>query len=59
MADQATKLERRRRSKLNNQVRYAAWRLDMWLAGHGTYEEIDRAVRRGELEPFSAVVSKV
>jgi len=30
---------------------YATWRLNLWIAGYGTYNEIDADVRRGILTP--------
>ena len=34
---------------------YAFWRFDAWLNGHGSYNEIDEKVRRGELVPGQPV----
>ena len=31
---------------------YACWRFDIWMAGYGTYLEIDAAVSEGRLIPF-------
>jgi hypothetical protein len=32
---------------------YATWRMDMWLEGYGSYEDIEWAVRWRILRPFS------
>ncbi len=32
-------------------VRYAYWRMSMWLAGYGTYNDIDRGVEKGKYKP--------
>lgn len=36
---------------IQSQFNYAAWRLDMWLKGYGSYREIEEAVHDGELIP--------
>lgn len=33
------------------QVRYASWRMSMWLAGYGTYNGIDQGVIDGKYTP--------
>lgn len=30
---------------------YGAWLFDMWLAGHGSYVEIERGIKEGKFTP--------
>lgn len=39
-------------AKLDADAMYAIWRWDMWLAGLGTYEQIEAKVADGRLTPF-------
>jgi hypothetical protein len=31
---------------------WGVWLFDMWLAGYGSYRDIEAKVDRGELQPF-------
>lgn len=37
--------------ELRAQARYAFWRMSMWLAGFGTYDDIDQGVIEGRYVP--------
>lgn len=39
-------------SDVIKQLAYACWRFDMWVAGHGSYRDIDEKVSRNELIPL-------
>ena len=38
-------------ARLDPEFLYATWRVKMWVAGYGTYQDIDAAVSRGDLIP--------
>ncbi len=39
------------RLTLEQQAQYCYWRMNLWVKGYGTYNDIDRAVSEGGLTP--------